>query len=426
MLKKILAIILALAAALSVCGCGGAEDEGDKSDVTPPGNTVETPTPTDDPELDYTAYDFDDTVGVATTFGDGSKETLYVDTSDPSQADNFGTTGGVCEVGYLNKADEALRDPADPYVPEEYGGYAYVRNVNKYTYVNVRVKPQCSKEDFLLADYIEMQVFCNKEVRVSYGNMHLATVKKFTWTTIRYSTEIWRASKHSNQVYSSVTSKSDFYDMLSRDGSSLAGKPGVTEEAAKTDANNGKMLMITGYGSEGAEANDYSFYIADVKIGIEETNVKAGRNFADVSEDGISLPYGSVKEVLFRGVDAVEITTDDKNVQRELKVLVKPEKRFDQLKYYDSVVVRMLVQTEGDTADIYAYVPNNVSYLEDQLKIKTVPVNVWVNVEIHIDFVKSMYPGIYTGTHSLFVYKSDVAKPVTIYVSDIMLCKNAD
>lgn len=423
MFKKILALILALAATLSVCGCGG--DDGEKvPDETPPIVEPETPTLTDDPDLDYTAYDFDDTEGLATTFGDGSTETLYVDTSDPSQADNFGVSGGSCEIGYLNKSEEENRGDG-PYVPEGCGGYATIHNVNKRTYVNVRVRPQCSKEDFLLADYIEITAYCDKEVRVCYGNNHLGTVKKFTWTTIRYSTEIWRASQHSDTVYTSVKSKSDFYDMLSRDGSELI-KDGVTEEAAKSASTNGKMLMISSSGADGADVNDYTFYIADVKIGIEETNTKAGREFAYVSEDSIRLPYGSVKEVVFRNVDAVELTTDDKNVQRELKVLLKPEKRFDQLQYYDSVVVRILVKTEGDTADIYTYIPNNYFYKEDQLKIKTVPVDVWVNVEIDIDFVKSMYPGIYTGTHSLFVYKSDIAKPVSIYISDIMLCKNSD
>jgi hypothetical protein len=274
--------------------------------------------------------------------------------------------------------------------------------VDKKKWMNVIALPQCGYADFAQADYIRFYAYCTKTVSFAYANQTLATLPEFKWTEVRLPLSVWLAPRLNNSGFIELESKKDMYYHTFAD----------------------KLFLITGGGSDGAAVNDYVFCIASITLEKDEVDTTLQNSYAYLDETTVTLPYGSVQSVVdYEYDDVVMITSTDPNVQKEAKIRVTPGKTFEELQQYSKIRLTLKVETESETGQLFAYVPqeNSPAYLK--ICVANVKSNEYVTVDIEQKYVLAMYAGMYVEQSPLIVYTSETSSNFTIYLSSIECIK---
>jgi hypothetical protein len=331
----------------------------------------------------------------------GSIDTAYISIDSENAVNRF-TQGDntTFQATYYTNANKP--DSAYPNVPDGYTGAIAFKNVDKKKWMNVIALPQCGYADFAQADYIRFYAYCTKTVSFAYANQTLATLPEFKWTEVRLPLSVWLAPRLNNSGFIELESKKDMYYHTFAD----------------------KLFLITGGGSDGAAVNDYVFCIASITLEKDEVDTTLQNPYAYLDETTVTLPYGSVQSVVdYEYDDVVMITSTDPNVQKEAKIRVTPGKTFEELQQYSKIRLTLKVETESETGQLFAYVPqeNSPAYLK--ICVANVKSNEYVTVDIEQKYVLAMYAGMYVEQSPLIVYTSETSSNFIIYLSSIECIK---
>ncbi len=315
--------------------------------------------------------------------------------------------------------DNLLVDP--PYVGNK--GYLVVESkVRDNTTMYLSLKPSCTLEEFLEADYLEFYMYLyspsransdNHSMTLSIGNQKIyQSVDVNTWVSVRMPLEIYNAAREvnmSNFVTSEgvgVTSKKGFYEYLS------AGKP---------------FLNTTISFKEGTGKRVYSVYMSDLNLKVAPPDLGQSKslknNFVKLNEElvladrGITvlknvypryLDNGLSKDAFdyFAGENAVKmdipVNKDNRNsvntLLNQLFIQVNSGKSYRQIAQYDALAVTIYVDSQNPHPYV-ARVGVTSQTTRTNYQLARFSANKWVTFEIPIDYLLKMYPYILNTGH---------------------------
>ncbi len=359
----------------------------------------------------------------AGTFPDGRTEVLL--TTKESIEDESMTKGGIDttftstinEVDVYYKTTEQLKSATSIEAPYE-GNNGYlvleskkVSNRNAY----LSLKPNCTKEEFLEADYLEFYTYfdtkSNRENQPSSmtlffvdGNSQLFSNDLGSWVYVKIPLDAYQAAR-SNSVANfkpssggtGVKSREDFYEYL------CAGNPLLWVRAT--------FLIDT------KEDEVFKMYFTDLKLKVatpDEGHSKLRNNFTKLNETQYLTQKGkkvlknvfpryvdALNEsdyVMYEGVDAVKMDIELETINKSsvntllniMYVQVNPSKTYKQIKQYDALAVTMRIDTQNPNPYL-AMVTVPTVYATETKTLARFSANKWVTFEIPIEYILRMY-----------------------------------
>ncbi|MBQ9782815.1 MAG: hypothetical protein IJW26_06530, partial [Clostridia bacterium] len=277
------------------------------------------------------------------------------------------------------------------------------------------LKPSCTKEEFLEADYLEFYMYLHaknnqnndgSEVTLSMfaGNVRIFNCDANAWVYVKVPLDIYKYSRSATITSynngAGVNSREEFYEYLS------AGQPFLYTNATL------KHLAT--------EDMTYKMYFSDLKMKVEtpdDGHTRLRNNFAKLNEEQL-LPDKQVKVlknifpryysnalnindyVNYDGVDVVKMSiglnkwqsTNVNTLTNIMYVQVNPSKSLKQIAQYDALAVTMRVDTQNPNP-LVAMLDYPTKYATDKNNVLArFSANKWITFEIPVELLIAMYP----------------------------------
>ncbi len=463
-IKKTICFLLASVFAISLTACtlptppssGSSSSTANSSSVeisSSENSSIEENTPYDDngeydAVIDKAVYEWDDSEGVADgVFADGATSKpyatftqAYVDGGKVAETMTTEETQ-LSEITYVTGAD-LVNDPYvdnsikagvkgshdDDTVLQGLSEQNYLKIVSKkkkYTYLTI--KPDCTVEEFVEADYIRFAVCMyntatgtnsSNKLTLNFKNIGLMQLYRCTWYEVKIPLDCWQNANDRSEY----ASKADLYNSL------------MDVENAK-DKTQGIFLRMTSSAKDGQDAASYTAYISDMTLGVESVNKDLGRNFTDLTETktfhdkeylvNTNIWWGTTEKV--RRLDESGV---NKNMVKYSfpkydggDFSVMPKKKLAQVMQYDYLYITMFIETDNpNPIEIgvngkYDVNPKAVSRIYKTLNTQNqilVSANKWITYKIPIQEIMPYYYAglttnrIYTAANVSYTYEYNV------------------
>ena len=289
--------------------------------------------------------------------------------------------------------------------------YAVIKNTDKKKSCKISIKPQCTQEEFLEADYIKFYVCLynppvdssqsRNTVTMYFKNTNVLRLFRCTWYEIKIPLEIWRSCSGGFSYHN----KEALY-------SSLMG-----ETVQGDNANlKGVFLQLTALYADGDARNEYTLYVSSPTLGVENVDETLGRDLSNLTEtalyNGKELPCNSY---MYWGNTSVVRRKNEENIPVSMlefssnynggNVVVIPQKRYSQVEKYDYVYITMYIETENPNAieiGVNGYYNVNYKTLSsyeswvDNYKTLVSP-NKWITVKFPVRALAPLYARMQTN-----------------------------
>ena len=339
--------------------------------------------------------------------------------------------------------------------------YIEVQSEGKKT-VYLSMKPDCTLEAFEEADYISFAMCMDNAstgsnssntVAVSFKGIGLMTLYRCTWYEIKVPLDCWR-NTNDKSVYDT---KEALYNSL-------------TGAESETDESEGVFFKLVSSAADGTDAADYTVYISDMSLGVEEIDEGLGRELTVLTETAsfhekelltnTHIYWGTTEKV--RRLDEGGV---NKNMVKYIfsnydggNFAVVPKKKLAQIVKYDYICVTMYIETENPSPievginGKWDVKPKSASRIYKTLNTQNqiyVSANKWITYKIPIEDIMPVYYAgltlnrLYTATGVSYDYEynslplfyingdfatrndpEDKTYGFNLYVSRIFLTKN--
>ncbi len=395
-------------------------------------NAVMTISYNDNGAFDEDAYAFrnqlsDDTINLNTfekagTFSNGKTEILLadkvsIDDNEKTKAglnESFNSSTSDVDAYYLTTNQLITKSSVlPPYEDNE--GYLVLESkkvANQNVYLSL--KPSCTKEEFIEADYLEFYMYLdtksNAKNQPSEMTLYMAGSSLFAtdlgaWVKVVLPLDVYLAPRSSNMANfivpstgkKGVKSKADFYEYLS------AGMP--------------FMRVKTTFRIDDESDKVYKVYFSDLNLKVETPNGDGSRlnnNFTRLNQTQYlsQRKVNVLKNVFPRYVSALYeddfIIYNDANVVKMdipldkysttsintlcnvMYVQVNPLKTFKQISEYDVLAVTLRIESQNPHPYV-AMVGVPTQYSTETKELAKFSANKWVTFEIPVTDVLKMY-----------------------------------
>ena len=356
---------------------------------------------------------------LAGTFADGSESKSFISQTKVGINSQFNSTKEQVDSYMINELDATIeKDPI-----QNQDGYLVLENKtvgNKIIHLNIT--PACTKEEFLQADYIEFYMFyhANKndkydpnEIYLYVGNYQLYTCDELTWVQVKIPLNIYESAQTS--LMSEVNGKDEFYDYLMQGNSFI-----------NTKVN---LRHLSG------EDTFYKIYFTDIKLKVEKPDAgQKNGNFTKLNQtkyyeqngktlltniytryspiynDGI-VEYDGYDGVIKKDLPVSRAQGNKNTLLNIMYVQAKPTKTYKQIAKYDALAITMRIDSQNPNPYIaFINIPSATS--SDEKTIARFEANKWVTIEIPVEYLLKMYPGLinssiyYTPANSYVWYNT--------------------
>ena len=379
---------------------------------------------------------------LAGTFSNGQSQILYatqttIDDNTKTKAGlstSFNSTTDQIDAYYTTQLNLNVQE----YAPSS-NGYVVLENktVNNQT-AYLSITPECSKQEFLQADYLEFYAFYDlgrysgiidpNEMTLYASNFRIFFTDENTWVKVKIPLDVYKGAQ-SDEMSSynngqGVQSREDFYDYLC----------------------SGKTLLKTKVNLRNVSGDDtkYKIYFSDLKLKVEQPNLaspKLGNRFTRLEEteidDGIgketlkniyprySAPlYASSSVVEYDGLDGIvkmdlKVSKNKNNKNTLLNCLyvqVNPTKTYKQIAKYDALAITMRIDTQNPNSYLaITSVPSQSGSVDKT--IARFQANKWITFEIPVEDILCMYSGlenayVYTSPSNGYIWSNDGIQPL--------------
>ncbi len=380
------------------------------------------------------------------TFSDGRTEVLYATQSsiDNDTMTKVGLTASLNstaeDVDAYYNTTEYVQDTYQIEAPyAENQGYIVLENKKETnTTMYLSVKPTCTKQEFLEADYIDFYMYYDvkqnanfdpNEITLSFESVKLFYCDERSWVNVKIPLDIYLSAQSSEMASFTtssgsigVKSREDFYEFLQ------SGKPFL-----KTVVNLRHLA---------SQDTKYKIFFTDFKLKVEKPDLgtlpKLGNNFTKLTETQTipnkfdkalkniypryAAPLYESSSVVsyedYEGVVKIDLPISKKTgsvntLLNSLYIHVNPVKTYKQIKQYDVLAVTLRIDSQNPNAYVVkTSVPSQVGITTKTLA--TFSANTMITFEIPIEDVLAIYSGlknsyIYTTPGISYVWANDTA-----------------
>lgn len=395
-----------------------------------------------DAVIDKAEYAWSDSEGLLDgAFSDGETAKTYAAVSQTA-LDNGSISGAYYSttetpsISYLSgtellsdpNVDESIRNASkgshdSDQVMDGLAEQNFIKIVNeKRKTLQLTVKPQCALQEFLEADYMAFKIAVYNESTgenaantetVYFKNRPIMRLFRCTWYEVKIPLDIWR----------DVGDKSAYADKAALFGS-------LNDESVGGDMSKGLCLQISALKSDGNAANNYTAYISDFTLGVENVEESLGRNLANLSETAVfNDKTCTTNTFIYWGETEKVRRADESDVSRSIikyampdydggNIAVIPQKKLAQIQKYDYIYVTMYIETNNPfPLEVGINGSYHVTDKKANTLIKGIPnnavlvsANKWITYKIPIKGVVEKFYArlkvnrVYTATNIPYIY----------------------
>ncbi len=383
----------------------------------------------------------------AGTFSNGHEEVLFA--SSTTINDNTKTKAGLTSAFNSSLLDVDAYYQNDlglkimNYAPADVGFTVLENKKLDNKEMHLSIIPDCTKQAFLEADYIEFYMFYDlgryeamtdpNELTLYTSNTKLFYCDENTWVKIKIPLDVYRSAQSTEMSTfvtsgggTGVNSKEDFYEYLCSGKSFLRTKVNLRNISS---ANTQYKIYFSDFKLKvdipDNKTNPLAPKLANrfTKLDEYEYNEQINKSILKNIYPRYSVLYHDTHVVEYDGIDGI-VKIDLSTVSRtkgnyntlmnNLYVNVNPSKTYKQIAQYDALAITLRIDSQNPNPYIaLSSVPTQSNVKENVLA--RFEANKWVTFEIPIEDVLNMYAGLknayaYTSPSNSYVWTNDSAQ----------------